>query len=85
MGLAVNNCHYESITTKVWMPLHREIQGLCFYSTSQAQHRTYSHVQLCSRFLKSLIKGRGNFCSRDSVAAVSLTRIATETVAMPLN
>ena len=27
----VNNCHYESTTTQVWMPLYREIQGLHFY------------------------------------------------------
>ena len=27
----VNNCHYESVTTIVRMPLYREIQGLCFY------------------------------------------------------
>ena len=27
----VNNCHYESVTTNVRMPLYRENQGLCFY------------------------------------------------------
>ena len=27
----VNNCHYESVTTNVRMPLYREIQRLCFY------------------------------------------------------
>ena len=27
----VNNCHYESVTTNVRMPLYREIQELCFY------------------------------------------------------
>ena len=27
----VNNCHYESVTAIVRMPLYREIQGLCFY------------------------------------------------------
>ena len=30
----VDNCHYESVTTKVQvqMPLYREIQGLYFYA-----------------------------------------------------
>ena len=28
----VNNYHYESVTTKVLMPLCREMQGLCFYA-----------------------------------------------------
>ena len=27
----VNNCHYESVTTNVWMALYRELQGLRFY------------------------------------------------------
>ena len=27
----VNNCHYESVTTEIQMPLYREIHGPCFY------------------------------------------------------
>ena len=26
----VNSCHYESVTIKIWMPLYKEIHGLCF-------------------------------------------------------
>ena len=36
------------------------------YGTAQTQRRTRSHLQFCSRFKKSLIKGRGNCFARDS-------------------
>ena len=33
-----NNCHYESVTKKIWMPLHREIQGVLLYMVCRANY-----------------------------------------------
>ena len=55
-------------------PQALKMSGLQDYGTAQAQRCTHSHMQFCSRVLKSLIKGHGKLfrsCEQNSCHAVS--------------
>ena len=53
-----------AVHLQVTLSCQLEVKSLCQsrlnYGTTQAQRRTRSHMQLCSRFKKSPIEGRGS-------------------------
>ena len=75
--LALQSEHMKIRSTSIYCI--QQVTVTSSYGTAQAQRRTRLHTQLCLRFKKLLIEG----C--DNVAAVSLMKIASKTVAMPLN